>query len=82
MEARSERVTIRELVDRKPEYSDFLRRLTPAQRDFLDRPETYIGRSIERTEEICRRWQRVIDDRKLASDRSAASRQEGEDATP
>jgi adenylosuccinate lyase len=81
VEARSERITIRELVDRKPEYSEFLHRLTPAQRRFLDCPETYIGRSVERTEEICRRWQRVIDDKRLAADRAAASQQEREDVT-
>ena len=58
-----------------------MHRLTPAQRRFLDCPETYIGRSVERTEEICRRWQRVIDDKRLAADRAAASQQEREDVT-
>ncbi|NLU40945.1 MAG: adenylosuccinate lyase [Firmicutes bacterium] len=82
MEARSQRVSIRQLIDRKPEYSEFLRRLTSAQRRILDSPETYIGRSVERTEEICRRWQRVIDEKRLAADRSATSRQEREDVTP
>lgn len=63
VEARSKQMTVRELVDQKPEFARFLADLSHKQEEYLSKPETYIGRSVEKTEAICERWQRFVDER-------------------
>lgn len=77
VEAKSRGLTVRELIDEKPELADFLKGLTQKQMGYLNRPETYIGRSIQRTEEICDLWQRFIDERRGRCSSAAGNEQRG-----
>jgi len=64
VEANAKKTTVRELVAQKPEFAEFLSGLSPRQMEFINRPETYIGRSVQKTEAVCERWQRFIDERR------------------
>ncbi|MGB4219593.1 MAG: lyase family protein [Bacillota bacterium] len=63
VEASSKQMTVRELVDQKPEFAEFLAGLSEKQKEYLSRPETYIGRSVQKTEVICEIWQKFVDER-------------------
>ncbi|MDI3280949.1 MAG: lyase family protein [Bacillota bacterium] len=52
--------TLRQLLPHQSELAPYLSRLTPEQRRILDDPASYLGLAVQRTEEICARWEQLL----------------------
>ena len=48
--------SLRQLFAEKPEFQDYLERLTPGQREILANPEAYTGWAEQKTELLCDEW--------------------------
>lgn len=57
MMAREEGRSVLELAEEDPGLRPYLARLTPEQKKVLHQPETYLGRVVQKTEELCREWE-------------------------
>lgn len=60
MKALAEKKTLLEVAKSDASVSALLMKLTDEQRNVLEHPETYIGKAVEKTEEVCEYWKKEM----------------------
>ncbi|MGE5529085.1 MAG: lyase family protein [Patescibacteria group bacterium] len=60
LEAAGRGMTLRGLLEDRPERFPFLERMSPAQREILAHPEAYTGRAAAKTDAVCDHWEKRL----------------------
>jgi adenylosuccinate lyase len=52
--------TLKQLLIESPEFTPYLARLSPKQRQILENPEKYTGWAAPKTELVCKNWEKRL----------------------